>query len=191
MNALLPAAIGGGAVRATVGPVSVRRRGRIVVLCGAAVLLAAAGACSGPGYDRDGAVDDVLARYGERLTRAQAECYVDRVVDQLGTGALDEEDPSPERIPRLTRIRVDCAGVVSLGTSVPPTLPPPAPGDTTPRRRGEDPDFDRLWDQCQAGAGAACDRLFDEAPPGSEYEQFAITCGNRTSEVRCAEKYPG
>jgi hypothetical protein len=161
-----------------------------VVLCGVAAVLAATGACSGAAYDRDGAVDRVLARYGDRLSRQQAECYVDRVVEQLGSGAVDDESPPPEQVPRLTRIRVDCAGVVSLGTSVPVTRPV-VPGDTSPRRRGDDAELDRLWDRCQSGAGSACDRLFEEAEPGTDYEEFALTCGHRTSEPRCADKYPG
>jgi hypothetical protein len=165
---------------------------RIVALAAALAVPAVVGACASiGGYDRAAAVDRVLARYGERLSRQQAECYVDRVVDQLGSDAVDDEHPSPEQIPRLTRIRVDCAGVVSLGTSVPPTLPAPAPGDTTPRRRGDDADLDQLWDRCQAGAGSACDKLFDEAAPGTDYERFALTCGDRTSEKRCTDKYPG
>jgi hypothetical protein len=137
-------------------------------------------------------VDRLVARYGDRRTRAQAECYVDRVADQLGAAVLDDDDTAPEQRPRLTRIRVDCTGVASLGTSAPPTSRPAAPGGgTAPLHRGQDAALDRLYDACAGGSGAACDELFEAAPVGSEYEAFAITCGGRTSEVRCVERYPG
>lgn len=44
---------------------------------------------------------------------------------------------------------------------------------------GDDPDLDRLWDQCAAGSGQACDDLYMESPFGSEYEEFGDTCGSR------------
>jgi hypothetical protein len=158
----------------------------------AVLLVLVAAACSSGDFDREGAVETVLARYSGRLTREQAECYVDRVVDELGTTVLDTDAPTPEQIPRLTRIRVDCTGVASLGTSVPPpTRERRTGGGTAPQRPGDDAGLDALHASCAEGSGAACDQLFDEAPIGSDYEQFALTCGDRTSEVRCADKYQG
>ena len=42
---------------------------------------------------------------------------------------------------------------------------------------GEDAELDLLWDACAAGDGQACDDLYNDAPIGSEYEQFGDTCG--------------
>jgi hypothetical protein len=44
---------------------------------------------------------------------------------------------------------------------------------------GDNPAFDRLWDRCERGDGAACDDLFWESPVGSRYEEFGDTCGDR------------
>ena len=98
---------------------------------------------------------------------------------------------------RMTSIRVDCVGVANLGvtTTVDPTVDPSGPvvpsteAGNLPRRRGDDPTLDGLYDQCALGSGQACDDLFNLAPIGSEYESFAITCGGRTTERRCAEVY--
>jgi hypothetical protein len=147
-------------------------------------------ACSGS-VDRTEAVDKVLERYEGRLTRTQAECYVDRVIDEVGADVLDEERPAPEKVPRLTRIRTDCAGVGSLGTSIPPPTRPAEDSGPAPARVGSDPALDALHAACADGSGESCDRLFDEAPLGSEYEDFALSCGGRTAELRCAERYPG
>lgn len=157
--------------------------------------LLAAGCSSGPDPDREQAVRDVLA-LDPRLTRGQAECYVDRVTAELGPGALSPgSSVPPEQITRLTSIRVDCIGVANLGTDPPTTIAPTSqpgdtvPGETRPERPGDDPALDALYRSCGAGDGAACDRLFDEAPLGSEYERFGSTCGDRTKELRCADVY--
>jgi hypothetical protein len=41
-----------------------------------------------------------------------------------------------------------------------------------------------LTDRCDAGDWQACDRLYIEAPPGSEAEEFGRTCGGRTDGMR-------
>jgi hypothetical protein len=157
----------------------------------ALVVLSGACACAGS-FDRSSAADRVRARYGDRLTPEQARCYVDRVVDQVGSDAVDDPSPPPDKAARLTRIRIDCAGVASLGTSLPPTTRPAPPGGTTaPMRVGSDPALDALHQACADGSGGACDELFDQAPLGSEYEEFALSCGGRTSEMRCADVYGG
>lgn len=46
---------------------------------------------------------------------------------------------------------------------------------------GEDPRIDGLYDMCGEGNMAACDLLFYESAVGSELEQFANTCGERTA----------
>ena len=44
---------------------------------------------------------------------------------------------------------------------------------------GDDPELDALYDGCAGGDGTACDNLYRDSAPGSAYEQFAGTCGNR------------
>ena len=158
------------------------------------VAVLAGGACSSPAsFDRSRAVDQVLARAGNAVSRAQAECYVDRVVNELGSSALETTDPDPEKVPRLTSIRIDCVGLASLGTFPPSvsTVTTAGSGLTQARRPGDDPQLDQLHAACGAGNGTACDQLFELAPLGSPYEEFAGTCGGRTREIRCAVAYPG
>lgn len=148
-------------------------------------------------FDREQAVRDVIAA-DNRVTRAEAECYVDRVLDEVGTTPLIPGKEIPfEQVPSLTRIRVDCFGVKNLGrpllssSTVPHNLDDGTTSDLNePKKPGDDPDLDALYNACAAGDGSACDQLFDEAPPGSEYEEFAGTCGGRTKELVCADVYP-
>lgn len=60
------------------------------------------------------------------------------------------------------------------------------PGDQ-PLDYGDDPALDRLWDGCKAGDGEACDRLFEQSPVASRYEEFGLTCGNRDQVLDCRE----
>jgi hypothetical protein len=164
----------------------------VVVAMAAAVVLAVRWCEPVAEYDREGAVNRVVAAGGGRISRSQAECYVDRVLAELGSGALERPaEPRPEDVPRLTGIRIDCIGVANLG-SAPASVGtvPDVPGVSRPQRPGDDPRLDELYAQCEAGSGSACDELVDESPLGSEYESFGLTCGARTSEVRCAEVYP-
>lgn len=63
---------------------------------------------------------------------------------------------------------------------------------------GGDPDLDRLWDLCDEGRYWACDSLYERSEPGSDYEDFGATCGDRVETndlctthfgVRNAEAY--
>lgn len=45
---------------------------------------------------------------------------------------------------------------------------------------GDDAALDELYDGCEGGDLAACDELYWDSPIGSEYEDFATTCGGRT-----------
>lgn len=147
-------------------------------------------------FDREIAIAQVITDSGDRITRAQAECYVDRVRSRLGTRVLMPGAQVPiEKVSQLTSIRVDCVGVENLGRmSSEPDLEGPttsiAPGDNRPRRPGDDPAYDELYRACGEGWGSACDDLFDRAVVGSEYERFAGTCGARTYELSCAAVYP-
>lgn len=52
---------------------------------------------------------------------------------------------------------------------------------------GDDAQLDGLWTECEVGVGSACDRLFEQSPVGSEYEDFGVSCGNRPELLNCAE----
>jgi hypothetical protein len=51
--------------------------------------------------------------------------------------------------------------------------------DSTAFAYGDDPALDALYDGCAGGSGAACDQLYTDSPVGSDYEAFALTCGER------------
>lgn len=52
---------------------------------------------------------------------------------------------------------------------------------------GDDPALDSLWRGCEEGSGAACDELFEQAPVGSDYERFGVSCGDRDEMLFCSE----
>ncbi len=166
-------------------------------VCALIGLVTTFAACSDqtPPFDRASAVQRVIEDSRGAITPPQAECYVDRVAGEVGAAQLSPDaHPTPSQINRLTSIRIDCVGVANLGRSpATGTLRPIAPEETSARRlptkKGDDPNLDLLYDACERGSGQACDTLFDDAPPGSEYEEFAVTCGGRTREKRCADVY--
>ncbi|CAM3725033.1 DUF4190 domain-containing protein [Isoptericola cucumis] len=49
----------------------------------------------------------------------------------------------------------------------------------TAQSYGDDATLDGLYDSCEGGDDLACDELYWESAPGSEYEDFALTCGGR------------
>ena len=147
-------------------------------------------------FDRQAAIERVVDDSNGRITPDQAACYVDRAHHEVGASALDAgAHPSDEVSSRLTAIRVDCVGVANLGrdpasaTESTGTSVPSTESGNLPRRVGDDPTLDALYAQCRDGFGQACDALFDQAPVGSDYEAFAVTCGNRTRELSCAAIY--
>ncbi len=48
-----------------------------------------------------------------------------------------------------------------------------------PSTFGDDPSLDRLWSECDSGDLVGCDILYSGVPIGSDYEDFAATCGGR------------
>jgi hypothetical protein len=170
--------------------VSTTRRAALGVALLACALIA--GSCTDePGFDRGAAVERVVDTAEPPVTDEQAGCYVDRVVDELGESALDPTAPlQDEQVRRRTVIRIDCLGASSLGSPVQSDRPAVTAALDEPFTYGQDEVLDSLWDACAAGDAAACDRLFLEAPLGSDYETFGATCGNRTAEPSCTERYP-
>jgi hypothetical protein len=166
----------------------------VVVAVVALVVLAVS--FQGDSFDRDAAVARVTEGGAGRITPSQAECYVDRVRAEVGSRYLEDgAQPPDDVVRRLTSIRIDCIGLANLGQptitdSVADTSVPSTESGNLPRRFGDDPALDELVAQCAGGSGQACDDLFDRAAVGSEYESFALTCGRRTSEPRCAAVYP-
>jgi hypothetical protein len=169
----------------------------VVAIVAVALLavLAVAVFTRGDSFDRGAAVARVVDTGGGRITQSQAECYVDRVHAEVGARYLEAGARPPADVAaRLTSIRVDCVGVANLGVPSATALTsdtgvPSTESGNLPRRFGDDPVLDALVTQCGAGVGQACDDLFDRAPIGSEYESFALTCGGRTTEAKCASVY--
>jgi hypothetical protein len=74
-----------------------------------------------------------------------------------------------------------------------PTTRPRRTTTTTkvPMHPGDDAKLDALYNQCGAGNMQACDDLYTTSPPGSEYESYGDTCGNRNDPgAYCTELYP-
>jgi hypothetical protein len=143
------------------------------------------------GFDRALAIDRAIDASGGRLTRVQAACYVDRARIRVGTRYLVAGADIPPSVgAALTAIRDDCVGLAGLGAEgTPSTSVPSTEAGSLPLRHGQDPVLDALWARCAVGYGAACDALFAQAPVGSQYESFALTCGGRTEELTCAARY--
>lgn len=63
--------------------------------------------------------------------------------------------------------------------------------ESTANTLGDDPVLDEWWRQCADGSGLACDRLFADAPLGSNYEAFGLSCGDRPNVLHCQEELDG
>ncbi|MEO1062515.1 MAG: hypothetical protein AAFZ07_13945 [Actinomycetota bacterium] len=81
-----------------------RMGGRGLILGGVIVLVAACG--GGSSFDRDEAIDDMVAT---GLDRPDAECVVDAMVEEFGEDTLGSDDePSPEQVERMVDLTTDC-----------------------------------------------------------------------------------
>ena len=82
-------------------------------------------------------------------------------------------------------------------TTIPPTSTTALPPSTTttrppPESYGDDAELDRLWDACAAEDFGSCDVLLARSEPGSDYEVFAATCGERSEPLEdelCADVF--
>lgn len=75
-------------------------------------------------------------------------------------------------------------------TVAPEDVPDPAPAPAADL--GQDPELDRLAEECAAGRFAACDTLFFNSAQESEYEAYGDSCGGRNvppSEELCTTLY--
>ncbi|MCP4087650.1 MAG: hypothetical protein GY745_21775 [Actinomycetia bacterium] len=67
---------------------------------------------------------------------------------------------------------------------------PDLPGAEARPEAGDDPEIDRLAQQCQLGVVIACDMLAAVSPPDSVFLDYAQTCGGRSPAVfSCAVEF--
>jgi hypothetical protein len=112
------------------------------------------------------------------------------IVLALAAGCADD-DPSSDAGDSTTSVTASSAsGDGETPASVTAPLGGPIPTfevGSNAFAYGDDPGLDRLWDECAAGNGKACDDLYQAAPVDSEYETFGYTCGNRPNVIICTE----
>ncbi len=166
-------------------------RTRLVPLVLGATLLVAG--CSLVGDDASTtattAPPDVVAYWGETgETEPVAQC-----IGELGRrnfspeellAAADGRALDPETDAQLSELVASCRLAHADATAIEPDLQIVG---NEPTKFGDDAHLDQLYVACGNGVGASCDQLFDDAPVGSEYEEYGLTCGNRPDLVDCAE----
>jgi hypothetical protein len=155
----------------------------------AAVAIAVAVLLMGGGDDKS----DVRALLASKLqdeedtlSGDQADCVADLLVDEAGEDAFKDvdfsaDDPPEEFISAFIAVGPDefvdkCGIDESTFTGSTDSGDGESTGDGT---YGSDPELDALYDDCKDGDYQACDDLYNQSPSGSEYEDFADTCGDR------------
>jgi len=131
--------------------------------------------------------DDVVLAYVDAgMSSDVADCFVglgqrEFEFDLLLPGVAPESDR-----PLLDEMLGSCRDAVAmLDAEELPTIVSLGIG---PFNIGDDRYLDELWVGCDRGDGAACDALWEEAPVGSIYEWFGVTCGNRPEVLNCTEE---
>lgn len=130
---------------------------------------------------RAGVVDFLAASFivGAGLEPTDSACVADFLVEERGVAAVLTE---------FTGIAVretTDAGLLSFGALILQAFedcdvdPDLLGGAAVGVNYGDNPWLDGLYDDCGAGDGAACDRLYLVSPVGSEYELYGATCGAR------------
>jgi len=146
------------------------------------VLALVASACGGDITEQE--FKDQLMEDGG-VTSEQADCVVEGLqeagisLQSVTDEELGDNDPPPEALEVIFACLLGGASEdVDTGGATPDV-----------NAYGDDPAFDALYDQCEAGDAVACDDLFWTSPLGSEYEAFGNTCGNRfdTPPMSCEE----
>jgi hypothetical protein len=116
---------------------------------------------------------------GLSVDEADASCIADAVVDAVGPRTLDLLVGGTGE---LGDELFDAAEICGVDPGAFEPIDGPAalePGT----RYGDNPVLDELYDACEAGDGAACDRLYEQSEIGSEYETFGFTCGGRFEDA--------
>ena len=147
-------------------------------------LTAVAAGCSADGSEVT--VEERTERTESELVEAGsspevAACVVRLARDELRVGAID-----PVALDELT-LACGRAQAVLDGDMSETTEPDAVAFVDGPNTLGDDPRLDSLWRSCEEGSGAACDALFEQAPLGSDYERFGVSCGDRDALLRCSE----
>lgn len=126
------------------------------------------------------------------LTSAQADCVIAGLAEigltpgDITDDALGDDDVPEEAVDVMFNCVMmrEFASVLETGdgdadlSSVPSDFTRYADDNTT-GAYGDDPVFDALWDECEAGNARSCDDLYLDSPFGSTYELFGVTCGGR------------
>jgi hypothetical protein len=111
------------------------------------------------------------------------DCALRLAADDLRVAPL--EAALAEELVATCRTARQALAFADAGADTDETSGPVEPG--RPETLGDDPSLDRLWRACEEGSGSACDRLFAEAPPGSGYETFGLSCGDRPDILNCGD----
>lgn len=160
---------------------------RLLAVISAAVLVTA---CSQPEPVIEATEDDLLLAYVDGGTDPEvAECLIGLAsrefsLDVLAPGAATEAEQL-----LIDEMLLSCEDAVAILNAE-----ERGPIDRTidgPFNVGDDAALDDLWFACDGGDGAACDQLWEEAPVGSIYESFGVTCGNRPEILDCTLEMNG
>jgi hypothetical protein len=103
----------------------------------------------------------------------------------------DLDGPETATVRDLTTALADPVPLVLPAAPDGPTASTAADQPSPPTVYGDDPALDGLWDGCRDGSGLACDQLFEQAPIGSEYERFGVSCGERPDVLHCQLELDG
>ena len=124
---------------------------------------------------------------------SQAACYVDKARAKVGSTYLEPGVSVPAAVgQRLTAIRDDCVGLAGLGArrDAPAVSVPGTEAGLQPLRHGQDPALDALVVALRGRVGRGLRRAVrPRRRSAPQYEQFALTCGGRTPQMRCAAVY--
>ncbi|MCP3855164.1 MAG: hypothetical protein GY698_10575 [Actinomycetia bacterium] len=141
-------------------------------------------------FDREAAI--VALVDAGSLAMSDAACWVDSVTAELGLEYVENPDIELTHDEQRTMVGITASCLTSQPAVSDPGSASLAPaieddGPPEPMAYGDDDRLDRLWDACDAGNGLACDTLFWDSAPASEYEDFAESCGAREAIGLCAE----
>ncbi len=133
--------------------------------------------------------DVVLAYVDEGMNAEVADCLVG-----LGSREFELDALLPGKAPEGDLLLIDemlrsCTDAVAILSEE--DLVARRNFESGPFNIGDDLYLDELWTGCARGNGADCDRLWEDAPVGSMYETFGVTCGNRSEILDCTEEMNG
>lgn len=163
-------------------------RNRLLVLVLSIVVTLTAACAKSEVLAVEPTVSEMIASYGELgLSPSVADCVVGlserRDLPRLIPAETD--DPAMQLvIEEFVTSCVTADALVNAAEEPPERL---ALSDE-PFTKGDNDLLDAFWVACEAGDGLACDRLWEDAPVGSDYEEFGVTCGHRPELLNCSEE---